>query len=846
MKKTLALLLAVVMVLAVLAGCGPQGNTESTGGSESTNPPEGTGSSESTTPEDPGTYTYNTSISIFPSNWNPHTYTTADDGMPLDYTRSALYSFIFNDADHPVEGKDPYTGYVIVPEMAAEMAVDVTEEVKASHPQFNIPESATSGYAWKVVLRDDLKWEDGTPITAQTFVDSLERVLRPELLNYRAYDNYSGQYAVVNAMNYALSGQGVFTSFASMGTTYEDYIAEGHTDDEVYVDMNGFWGVTAADKHTYAKITDDNMVRDPAVPEGENEDYVSAKYLFDNYLGPNGDYAGSGYDTKYLGILECPYEAGYSFDNVGLYAESDTELVYVYGAALDGFYLYYGGLSNNFLVKPDLYDSCLQEVETPAGTVWSSTYGTSIDTYSSYGPYKISAFQTDKNMHFVKNENWYGWTDGNHVFVDPEDGQTYNMYQTTDIDFQYVKEPATAKQMFLAGQLMTYGLQAEDYDQYRNSEYYYVTPSETVFGMIFNGYESVISSRENSADFDKTTTDLQTQMLQSFRRACAVSIDRDLFCATVRPAYSAGYGFLGQTFIVDPDTCEYYRDTDAAKMALIDFYSVNLDDYNGDLDAAVGSITGYDPETAAELFQQAYEEALAAGYVTDEDGDGKSDQTVTMIYAMGSDMSTFMEKTLKFLNDSLNAGAAGTGFEGKILIDPSANVGNDWEKNIKNGTMDTELCGWSGSPLDPYSVPQSCWTSDTLSYWNKWWDPKTNELTINVDGADITMSYTDWAECLNGVMKTVDGVEYNFGFNQAEKDTRIDILAALEHGIMTQYHLVPLMQESSGFLLTQKAYYVVEEYNPIMSRGGISYMRYNYTDAEWDEYVASQGGTLQY
>ena len=452
----------------------------------------------------------------------------------------------------------------------------------------------------------------------------------------------------------------------------------------------------------------------------------------------------------------------------------------------------------------------------------------------------------DTMLHYVKNDNWYGWNYDQYYYVDPEDGETYQLYQTTDINFRYVKEVSTSKQMFLAGQLMTYGLQAEDYDQYRNSEYYYVTPSETVFGMIFNGYESVISSRENSADFDKTTTDLQTQMLQSFRRACAVSIDRDLFCATVRPAYSAGYGFLGQTFIVDPDTCEYYRDTDAAKMALIDFYSVNLDDYNGDLDAAVGSITGYDPETAAELFQQAYEEALAAGYVTDEDGDGKSDQTVTMIYAMGSDMSTFMEKTLKFLNDSLNAGAAGTGFEGKILIDPSANVGNDWEKNIKNGTMDTELCGWSGSPLDPYSVPQSCWTSDTLSYWNKWWDPKTNELTINVDGADITMSYTDWAECLNGVMKTVDGVEYNFGFNQAEKDTRIEILAALEHGIMTQYHLVPLMQESSGFLLTQKAYYVVEEYNPIMSRGGISYMRYNYTDAEWDEYVASQGGTLQY
>ena len=32
----------------------------------------------------------------------------------------------------------------------------------------------------------------------------------------------------------------------------------------------------------------------------------------------------------------------------------------------------------------------------------------------------------------------------------------------------------------------------------------------------------------------------------------------------------------------------------------------------------------------------------------------------------------------------------------------------------------------------------------------------------------------------------------------------------------------------------------------MMSRGGIAYMKYNYNDAEWADYVAGQGGTLQY
>ena len=110
-----------------------------------------------------------------------------------------------------------------------------------------------------------------------------------------------------------------------------------------------------------------------------------------------------------------------------------------------------------------------------------------------------------------------------------QDGNTYHMYQTTDVDIQYVKEAATSKQMFLAGQLMTYGLQSEDFDQYRTSDYYYATPAETIYFLLFNGHEKVIKERENATDFDKNTTDLEMQMLESFRRACAVAIDRENF-----------------------------------------------------------------------------------------------------------------------------------------------------------------------------------------------------------------------------------------------------------------------------------------------------------------------------
>ena len=849
-KKVLSLLLASAMVFS-MAACG-NGSGDASSGSGS----DGSSQSTQDTPDEQdtqtpatenATYTYNASVSVLPSGWNPHTYQTSDDAVYFDYTTDSLYTLFFNDQIHPLEGREDFDGYVIVPSMADDFPVDVTEEVKASHPQYNIPESATSGYAWSVKLRDGLKWDDGTPITAQDFVDSLERCLRPELLNYRSSDYNRGTYAVVNAENYALSGNPVFQSFAEAGTTYADFIANGGTDDQVAVDMNGFWGVTGSDSRLdWGYITDDTMVRDPAVEEGQDEDYVSAKYLWDNYLGPDGAYAGTGYDLQYTGIIIYPYEAGYSFDNVGLFVSGDNELTFVYANALEGFYLMIYGMSTGYLVKSDLYDANLTETESASGSVWSSTYGTGMSTSVSYGPYKMSEFQADKLMHFTKNENWWGWDSDVYTYVDPEDGNTYQMYQTTDVDIQYVKEAATRKQMFLAGQLMTYGLQSEDFDQYRTSDYYYATPAETIYFLLFNGYDKVIKERESAADFDKSTTDLEMQMLESFRRACAVAIDRENFAATVSPSRQGGYAFIGNTYIYDPETCAYYRDTPQAKQALVDFYSIDLADYGNDLDKAVDAITGYDPVTAKEKFQEAYEEGIDLGYITDTDGDGKSDQTITMVYAMSDEMNDFMRKTLEYLNTSLNKAAEGTGLEGKILLTPSAPVGNQWSDNLRNGVMDTQMAGWSGSTLDPFGMADT-WTDSNRAYWGLWFDASQYDLTINLDGEDITMNARDWALCLNGEMKTAqNGKEYNFGYGQTSVDNRLNILAEIEKFMLTAYNCVPIMQNGSGSLLSQQVYYVVEEYNPMMYRGGIQYMKYNYNDAEWAEYVASQGGTLQY
>lgn len=834
MKKTLALLLAVLMTVSVLS-CGLTAAAETD-----------------------SVYTYNDSVSTLASNWNPHTYQTNDDSYPADFLRVGLYSFIFNDELNPVEGKDPYTGYVIVPEMAAEMPVDITEQVKAEHPNFNIPESATAGYAYSIKLNPDACWEDGTPINADTYVESMERLLRAELMNYRATDYYAGSLCIAGAEAYAKSGS----------TTYEDNCPDGDDSNFVYAmdvltkDENGQYVSPKGEKmfiglNVGLAWTGGDTLKDYVEAYGEgyfdvtNWDALVAM-MDDNGVIPATDenielftpvIAGNPAWGESADNVPCymTYEVSYadaSFEDVGCYKLGDYEIALVFGKSLAGFQLLYN-LSSNWIVKTDLYDTCLSETDG----VWTSTYNSDVATTVSYGPYKMVSYQTGKAMRFEKNENWYGYTDGKHVYVDPEDGETYDMYMTDVIDTQVVEEASTRKLMFLKGELMTYGLQADDFATYRNSEFCHVVPGSTLFFLILNGHQESIANREKAEDFDNATTDLETMTLNSFRRAVAVVYDRELFAATVSPARSGGYGIIGTQYIYDPETCAFYRDTEAAKQVLCDFYSVDVSKYDS-LDDAVASITGYDPETAKVLFNQAFEEAIAAGYITDTDGDGKSDQTVTIEYCISSD-SDFMTKTVNYLNEKMTEVTAGTPFEGKILFTKSQPYGNDWSNKIKEGLADTVLGGWSGSLMDPYGLTD-LYVNPSYQYDGAWFDATTVSLTMTVDGEEITMNLRQWSDALNGATVEVGGKGYCFGDGIADMETRVAILAAIEGEVLKTYNYLPMLQDGGMTLLTQKAFYVVEDYNPVLGRGGITYLKYNYSDAEWTAYVAEQGGELQY
>ncbi len=773
-----------------------------------------------------GEYIFKDAVSELATCWNPHTYQDASNGYPLSFLTCGLYNYVYNDDLHPLEGKDPYSGYVIETELATSLPVDVTEKIRQEKPQFGIPADATAGFAYTIALNPNAKFSNGKPITAETYVESMKRLLNPDYMNKRSNRTHNGSLVIAGAKNYVNQG---LTTYVNLGQSVQNWLDAGNSIDDLYVNVNAINGATAPDGSKWGKVTDDETLF-----TGSNGKSATAKQFYEMFFAPGAQMHGD--SGNFCGTQKV-YEDNYSWDNVGLYASGEYELTLVLKNALSGFYLIQNmNVLTDPLVDPELYDKCLTEKDG----VWTSTYGTSPETSVSFGPYKLSEYQLDKYMNFTRNEHWYGYTDGKHIYRDPDDGKLYPMYQTTQIHTAQVSDANTRKEMFFAGQLMNYNLQGDDRGIYRNSEFLYSTPKGDVSFLILNGHVQTIAQREAADGFDTKTTDIQSILLPSFRKAISLCLDRELVAETLYPARSAGYGLIGSLYRSDVEVGTSYRDTDPAMQTLCDFYGVDVSKY-ASLEAAVDAITGYDPAASTELFRQAFQDALDAGYITDSDKDGVSDQTVTLTYGIVEDKD---HKTVDFLNEKISAVTEGTGFAGKILVVASDPQGNNWFKNVKQGQLDLMIASWDGNLQDPFSLPV-LYTNPQMSYDAAWFDAGSAMLTLDLpDVGELTMSLRQWSDALNGATVEIDGKSYNFGSELADREIRIMILAGIEGAVLRTYTYVPLMENADTALLSQQVYYVVEGYDPVIGRGGTRYMRYNYNEEQWEAYVAS--GELAY
>lgn len=657
-------------------------------------------------------YTYNIGVSVFPTNWSPFMSQTVNDSEILDYISEGFYSFDYNDT------KD---NYKLIPQAAAKEPVDVTAEYAG---KFGIKEGDTAK-AWKIELRDDLMWEDGTKITAQDYVTSAKLLLDPIAKNHRADNLYSGNLQIVNAKNYLNQSQ------------------------------------------------DEKM----------------------------------------------------DFSEVGIFAPSETELVLVLEKPLEGFYLLYA-LTSSWLVNEELYKQC----ESIKDGVYHNSYGTSVDTTISYGPYKLTAFQSDKQYVLTRNEHHHDVKEG--------------FYKTTAIQVDYIAEASTRLEYFLKGDLDTYGLTAEDVESYQSSDYTYYTDSESTWFVALNPSKEALEKAQAAAGANVNKTILT---IKEFRQALAYALDRNAFSLVTNPTSGPAFGVFSDQIISDPEEGTSYRSTEEAKWVLADFWGLTEEIGEGKLyetiDDAIASITGYNLEKAKQLFDVAYDKAIAEGLMD-------ADDIIEIKVGIPNSSSTAYSKGYEFLSNGYTEAVKGTKLEGKLRFTLDDTLGNGFGNALRANQVDLLFyVGWSGSALDPYGLMEA-YTTEEYQY-NPSWDTKTVMCTVELDGKNYTASVLDWTYAMNGTEITItaeDGSKEKFSAGTADKNPqeRFAVLTALEGAILETYQMIPLNTDASANLKGMQIQYYTEEHVYGIGRGGMKYMEYNYSDAQWAEYVQSQGGKLKY
>lgn len=572
--------------------------------------------------------------------------------------------------------------------------------------------------------------------------------------------------------------------------------------------------------------------------------YVTA----DNYATadsqPN-DYAYVEFEEM---VFYGTYYSSLDFKEVGFFAKDENTLCVVLKNAMeDNFYLRYELCTSFFLVNPTLYKNCI----TNSGGVYNNKYGTSVDTFVGYGPYKLTQYVADSTIVLEKNPLWHGFS---------ADEYKKGTYQTDRVVYTLVKDDALRLEMFLKGELDSYGLQAKDMSDYITSDYIYYTDSESTWYLAMNPDFNNLKTLQESATSATGKKVVKTVLsIQEFRQALSYSLDREQFNLRLSPTSGIAKALLSAMIVADPESGRTYRSLDEAKDAILEFWG--LSDHWGEgkeyatRDEAIASITGYDPAGAKNLFNVAYDKAVEAGMLKKGD-----DNWVVQIVIGIPVTANFYTDGAEFLSTNWKNAVKGTAFEGHLeFINSQELGGTTFGEYLRNGSVDLLFgVGYGGSMFNPYSM-MDCFTG-SLQY-DKFTDMKTKTMDVTYDFGEGKKTYRaslyEWvSECLQGEKikayvvdaegnKTSEFIEVSAGSSDPAA-RRIAILARAETEIMRLSNIFPVQTDSTAALKGMRINYKTEDYVVGMGRGGIQYYTYSMSDAEFADYVKKQGGVLNY
>ena len=900
MKKTrlVALLLVLVMACSMFVGCFGNNENENENNNNNNN---NNNNQENALVIKEGDYTYNSYASSLGTNWNPHTWENSADDAILSYLSSPFVTMA------PLNSEEGT--YQWIYEMATSITdVTATNQDKLTKYNVTLPEGKTAaevtkGYVFEIKLNPNAKWENGEVINADDYIYSMQQLLSSKMRNYRANLYYAGESAVAGGLAYYnseapiydpvvpaygadetpdysfdMTANKVYIDLTTTGMTLAGYSFKEIKDDYGYIyddfaeDENGELVQVAFGATYYAELAE--QANAYGMIEVTADNYEKVLYVMDQYLAAfgmsiyvmdflesdEGDYVWDAANEKFVPVAEGQtgthvydyvldndgnriviedlymeflfYHNGYGdkveYDAVGCYKVDDYTIHYVCQTAIDYNY-FLTSCTSTWLVYEDLYEANKKE----EGGLTVTTYGTSKDTFMSYGPYKMETFEDDKQIVYVQNPNWYGYqkTESGYLYSVTQyevDGAKRQQYRTTKVVIDVMTQEV-AYQKFLKGELDEYAPTPEELVDYTLSDRLYRVDETYTMSFFFNTNLDVLKALDEGSNDNSVVLSNY-----NFRKAFSLAFNRADF-VTVTEGYTPAYSLMNQLYHYDiyNDPTSSYRKSDPAMQAICNLYGVKYGagEIYATLEEAYNSITGYNLTEAKALMKTACEELVEAGLYT-----AGAPITIQIGWKAGA-MEDADNAQVAKVQQYLNAAVEGSGF-GAITIEGLGNLDNRYA-DVPAGKFAIGYGAWGGAAFYPFRNFQVyCDTEQYAGQINETgcWDPATETLTLNVKGEDVTMTWQDWSRALIGTGP----------YANESNELKLEITAAMEEKFLQKYYRIPLCGTTICSLLSYKLEQYTENYNIMYGFGGFNLMSYNYTDAEWTEYVASQGGTLNY
>ena len=804
------------------------------------------------------TFTSHDYLVLSPSNWNEMDYQDNNDTAILGYIGSSFFGYDYALIDESkgrvtADGKLNVENLDLTKHIVTYEAATALEDVTADYAEaWGLTEDHVEegGYIWKITLREDLKWDDGTAIKAADFVYSMKEQLNQDLMPFRADTYWEGNgMKIHNAKNYYYQGKLAWLPSTSVYPKYDDSLLESlvfewFSEDAPaaswftnYLSPYGFGANDALDAYgltpellgtTYEAINAINgMTLADILADEEKAPAFMALY---NTFGAILEFC--------IASQEYPEM---TFDEVGIFAAegSEYEIIVVLDEPQawvreDGSLSYTISNCSLPLVKEDLYESCKKEPIEGAEN-WTTTYNTTVETTASWGPYKLTFFQNGKQFRLDRNEHWYGY--GLEEYKD--------QYLTDAIIVDIIPELEAQKMAFWKGEVdsIAFDSMGADATTYENSDYalFFPAANGTAYGIqLYSNLEVLKENGKNNSIL----------AIKDFRWAMSLAFDRAAFISDQLLGLQVGLGLMGPGYYYDPEESLSYRDSIQAKEALLRTYGFTKTDDGkwtdgtktyADVDDATDAMTGYNLTLAKQKL------ALAIAELEGNPEKYNYDPSKDIIFRLGQ-FNAKAPRRAQLMQENIDKLVEGTSLEGKIKIEiVDATTGS--ADMFRDGRFELYVvAGIGGAVFYPFSTMDNYlgFGSNTYhEYMN--YNVKVKMTMPEGDyagaGEEVELTLEDWSNSLNGRTSEAP-CSYNWGEGFCPVEVRLEILAMLEEYALSQYHSIQVANDYTASLTTAKFHYISDTYHTFMGLGGARYIRYDYSDSEWAAFVAEHNGNL--